>query len=55
MCRPQVTRPMIFQLCPCHFALTACLVFSHGLEIIEKVNLSVLSYVICLSLDYNSG
>ena len=49
--RPQDMRAMIFQLPPCHIALTVCVVFPHGYEIIEKVNLSVLSYVICLSSD----
>lgn len=48
---PQDMRAMIFQLSSCHIALTVGFVFPHGYEIIEKVNLSVLSYVICPSSD----
>ena len=51
MCWPQDMNAMIFQLSPCHIASTVCVVFPHGYELIEKVNLSVLSYIICLSSD----
>lgn len=51
VCSPRDMRAMIFQLSLCHIALTMCVVFPHGYEIIEKVNLSVLSYVICLYSD----
>lgn len=49
--RPQDISAMIFQLSSRHIALTVCVVFPHGYEIIEKVNLSVLSYVICISAE----
>lgn len=55
VCQPQDIYAMIFQLSPRHITLRGCVVFPHGHDIIEKVNLSVLSYVICVSADWNSG
>lgn len=51
VCRPQDIYAMIFQLSPRHITLRVCDVFPHGYEIIEKVNLSVLSCVIFMSTD----
>lgn len=44
-------RAMIFQLSTCHIASSVCFLVPYGYEIIEKIILSGLSYVICLSPD----
>lgn len=49
--RPQDMRAMIFQLSTRHIASWVCFVSPYGYKIIEKVILSLLSYVICLSTD----
>lgn len=49
VCEPRDMRAMIFQLFPCHISLMVCVVLPPGYKIIGKVNLSHLSYVICLS------